>query len=60
MKKGLIGGITLGAVIIFSILCAIICIERVPVGGKPSDKDGTWCHQLKRSSYSLSVMNSSF
>lgn len=32
MKKGLIGGITLGAVIIFSILCAIICIERVPVG----------------------------
>lgn len=32
MKKGLLGGITLGAVIIFAILCAIICIERVPVG----------------------------
>lgn len=32
MKKGLLGGITLGAIIIFAILCAIICIERVPVG----------------------------
>lgn len=32
MKKGLIGGITLGAIIIVTIICMIICIERVPVG----------------------------
>lgn len=32
MKKGLLGGITLGAIIIVTIICMIICIERVPVG----------------------------
>ena len=31
-KKGLLGGITLGAVIVLVLLCAIICIEKVPVG----------------------------
>ena len=32
MKKGLLGGITLGAIIVVTIICMIICIERVPVG----------------------------
>jgi len=32
MKKGLLGGITLGAIILVTLLCAIVCIERVPVG----------------------------
>ena len=31
-KKGLLGGITLGVIIVVVLLCAIICIERVPVG----------------------------
>lgn len=32
MKKGLLGGITLGVIIVVALLCAIICIEKVPVG----------------------------
>ena len=32
MKKGLLGGITLGVVIVIALLCAVICIEKVPVG----------------------------
>jgi len=32
MKKGLLGGITLGVIIVVVLLCAIICIEKVPVG----------------------------
>ena len=32
MKKGLLGGITLGIIIFVTIVCAVICIERVPVG----------------------------
>jgi len=32
MKKGLLGGITLGIIIFITIVCAVICIERVPVG----------------------------
>lgn len=32
MKKGLLGGITLGIIIFVVIVCAVICIERVPVG----------------------------
>ena len=32
MKKGLLGGITLGAIILITLLCAIVCIEKVPVG----------------------------
>lgn len=32
MKKGLLGGISLGVIIVFALLCAIVCIEKVPVG----------------------------
>ena len=32
MKKGLLGGISLAIIIVIAILCAIVCIERVPVG----------------------------
>ena len=32
MKKGLLGGITLAAIIIVALLCAVVCIEKVPVG----------------------------
>ena len=32
MKKGLLGGVTLGIIIFITIVCAVICIERVPVG----------------------------
>lgn len=32
MKKGLLGGVTLGVIIVVVLLCAIICIEKVPVG----------------------------
>lgn len=31
-KKGLIGGIVLGVVILFCIIAAAICLERIPVG----------------------------
>lgn len=31
-KKGLLGGITLGIIILVVMFCAIICIEKVPVG----------------------------
>jgi len=31
-KKGLLGGITLGIIILLVLFCMIICIERVPVG----------------------------
>lgn len=31
-KKGLLGGITLGVIIVVVLLCAVICIEKVPVG----------------------------
>lgn len=32
MKKGLLGGISLGVIIVVALLCAIVCIEKVPVG----------------------------
>lgn len=32
MKKGLLGGVTLGIIMFFTIICMVICIERVPVG----------------------------
>lgn len=32
MKKGLLGGITLGIFIVIGLLCMIVCIEKVPVG----------------------------
>ena len=32
MKKGLLGGVTLGVIIVVVLLCAVICIEKVPVG----------------------------
>jgi len=32
MKKGLLGGISLAVIIVVALLCAIVCIERVPVG----------------------------
>lgn len=32
MKKGLLGGITLGIIIVIGLLCMIVCIEKVPVG----------------------------
>lgn len=32
MKKGLLGGVTFGIIMIFTIICMVICIERVPVG----------------------------
>lgn len=32
MKKGLLGGITLGVIIVVALLCAVVCIEKVPVG----------------------------
>ena len=32
MKKGLLGGVTFGIILFFTIICMVICIERVPVG----------------------------
>lgn len=32
MKKGLLGGVTFGIIMFFTIICMVICIERVPVG----------------------------
>lgn len=32
MKKGLIGGIVLGVIVLLTLICLIICTERVPVG----------------------------
>ena len=32
MKKGLLGGISLAVIIVVALLCAIVCIEKVPVG----------------------------
>ena len=32
MKKGLIGGISLGIVLLLTIICTVVCIERTPVG----------------------------
>ena len=32
MKKGLIGGISLGIVLLLTIICTVVCIERIPVG----------------------------
>ena len=32
MKKGLLGGVTFGIILFFTITCMVICIERVPVG----------------------------
>lgn len=32
MKKGLIGAISLGVIIVVALICAILCIEKVPVG----------------------------
>lgn len=32
MSKGLIGGIALGLVLVMALLCAVICLERVPAG----------------------------
>lgn len=32
MKKGLLGGISLAVIIVFVLICTIMCIERVPVG----------------------------
>lgn len=32
MKKGLLGGISLAVILIFVLICSIICIERIPVG----------------------------
>ena len=32
MKKGLLGGVTLAIIMFFTIICMVICIERVPVG----------------------------
>ena len=32
MSKGLIGGIALGLVLVMALLCACICLERVPAG----------------------------
>lgn len=32
MKKGLLGGVTFGIIMVFVNICTVICIERVPVG----------------------------
>ena len=32
MKKGLLGGVTFRIIMVFVIICMVICIERVPVG----------------------------
>jgi regulator of protease activity HflC (stomatin/prohibitin superfamily) len=32
MKKGFIGGVTLAVVLVIGLICALICIEKVPVG----------------------------
>ena len=32
MKKGLLGGVTFGIIMFFTIICMVLCIERVPVG----------------------------
>lgn len=32
MKKGLLGGISLAVIIVVALLCAVVCIEKVPVG----------------------------
>ena len=32
MKKGKIGGVTLGVILVLGLICTLICVEKIPVG----------------------------